>query len=1584
MMDDGREHVDRPIYDDDGEMIVWPTLDEDMEEFAEESEVATVAASDDTTEDDTYYEVPDTVEDDQDRIDVQVESIEDEECQDAKIGDIQQAGEDYNEAMDRIVGVLMQALSTEEMTETMSAELQDATNDMETAKQTITDLCGDPDTKVLQTDPDTKIPQNLQEILETLTKDGKAPWLYIDDEGNLLLDGESVPKLKVIELEAEKIKADYGEFKDLTTNNFTAVNAKIDNLDVGNLDAVNATIKNLQADLAHIGVLIGNSATIKDIQNLLLTSKNTTIENALIKDAMIDTVSANKINTGIINTNNVSIQSDDGSMLLQGNLQQFKDKAGNVRIQIGKDAKGDFTFTLYGADGKGQLINQNGIQSSDAIKDGLIVNAKVADNANISAGKLDIASLFSTMNESGYTLKSSKIKFDDKDQTLDVLFNSLSTKVDNINTATGDISGLKTQVSTNTTNIGIANGKIETLITNTTIEDNGTTTTLKNAFNSVKDTVDKHEQTISSMGSTLNSVSIEYYVSTSATSMQGGSWSTTTPQWQEGKYIWQRINYGKVNGTTTYSTPVCIQGAKGEDGTGVNILDKYPSLEELKKAHPTGNAGDCYTVNGTLYTWSTSKNDWIDCGNIKGEKGDQGIQGIQGIQGERGEQGVQGVPGKDGKTTYFHIKYSANPNGIPMSETPNTYIGTYVNYDPNDSADSTVYTWSRFEGEQGEQGIPGTNGTDGKTYYLHIKYSDDGGKTFTSNNGETPGAYIGVYTDTNDKDSNSVTTYTWSKIKGEKGDKGDQGLQGVPGTPGTDGVTHYTWIRYADDINGTGISNDPTGKTYIGFAYNKETSTESNTPTDYTWSLIKGDKGDTGVKGDRGEKGETYYTWIKYSDNADGTGLYDTPKDTTMYIGIAINKTTPTESVNKTDYTWSKFKGDKGDKGDRGQQGEQGIPGTPGGKGDPGEKGQSLVNSTPQWYKSTSNTTQTGGEWTTTMPTAEKGYWYWLRFKLDFENPTETKYTTPTLEQVYTKTSQLEQSLDGFKTTVSNTYATNDSLGTVRNDVSKVEQTANSLTAKFTDGFDMGIIQQNASGIKVLHTSIDDNSYTHMSPTGFYLKCKGTDIFKLESDGITMLGGILSNGTIQGATIIGSTFKNESNTFSVDSEGNIVGAQIKGSEVVGDSFSVEGELTADVITANKINSAQYPSTLEDDIQISINSGGSDDNELYDGVSFATVTGALEALPKFLNGKVVDIWIQKDVYENIDIRYFSSGRINLYLDGNTVYGYVRSYMSSIKVYVYGGYMKYETAKTGVIHPSTGCAVASRTASLVGQESSCLNAYSLKIYGSDNASGSATTIVGMACDSYASGYYKDLQFINCDIGFRANAGGRIHAAGSSGVCSQYGFEAVSGGLITIANSKQCGGNKSNTHVSSPGQIIAPTSVTYEGGNQTTDGNTAPTPTTSKTVTIKSNSGDTYRSSVYNNWKKDNTCRQGDYGYGDCNGCWFFGSQFNQFKDKSISKIELTIKRISGGSYAAVPIVVKTHNYASRPSGKPSYGSSCGSVSIAVGNSGKLTITNSTILNALSGGTIKGFGIQSAYNASSYAVCSGSVTMKVTYKE
>lgn len=129
------------------------------------------------------------------------------------------------------------------------------------------------------------------------------------------------------------------------------------------------------------------------------------------------------------------------------------------------------------------------------------------------------------------------------------------------------------------------------------------------------------------------------------------------------------------------------------------------------------------------------------------------------------------------------------------------------------------------------------------------------------------------------------------------------------GVDGTDGVTYYTWIRYADDDKGNGISNDPTGKEYIGFAYNKLTPIESNVPGDYTWSLIKGTDG---VPGQNGTDGTTYYTWIKYSDYPDGNPCYELPNSNTKYIGIATNKLSPTESNDPNDYVWSKFKGDDG------------------------------------------------------------------------------------------------------------------------------------------------------------------------------------------------------------------------------------------------------------------------------------------------------------------------------------------------------------------------------------------------------------------------------------------------------------------------------------------------------------------------------------------------------------------------------------------------------------------------------------------------------------------------------------------------
>ena len=60
------------------------------------------------------------------------------------------------------------------------------------------------------------------------------------------------------------------------------------------------------------------------------------------------------------------------------------------------------------------------------------------------------------------------------------------------------------------------------------------------------------------------------------------------------------------------------------------------------------------------------------------------------------------------------------------------------------------------------------------------------------------------------------------------------------------------------------------------------------------------------------------------------------------------------------------------------------------------------------------------------------------------------------------------------------------------------------------------------------------------------------------------------------------------------------------------------------------------------------------------------------------------------------------------------------------------------------------------------------------------------------------------------------------------------------------------------------------------------------------------------------------------------------------------------------------------------------SYGTLSLATGKTGTLTITNADVLNGIKNGTVKGFGIRTTYDSAHYAVCSGSVTVKITYTE
>lgn len=333
-------------------------------------------------------------------------------------------------------------------------------------------------------------------------------------------------------------------------------------------------------------------------------------------------------------------------------------------------------------------------------------------------------------------------------------------------------------------------------------------------------------------------------------------------------------------------------------------------------------------------------------------------------------------------------------------------------------------------------------------------------------------------------------------VQGLKGDVGPQGPQGVQGVKGNDGKTYYTWIKYADSPT-SGMSDSPTGKLYLGVAYNKSTATESTNYSDYSWSLIKGDKGDrgatgatgatgpqgatgaTGAKGDRGATGAQGPTGATGNGIKSITYTYARTTSQTAPAASAITATTmPTlDATNK--YLWQKevitytnnqqqttvlllavygdrgATGAKGDKGATGAQGPQGIQGPQGVKGDKGATGAQgptgptgatgtgVASMTQQYYMSDSKTTQTGGSWVESMPTWSNGKYLWTRYKVVYKNPASTVYTTPVCdssweavnEETIKRQSAIETKANEITSKVSETYVSNSALEHYQKDV---------------------------------------------------------------------------------------------------------------------------------------------------------------------------------------------------------------------------------------------------------------------------------------------------------------------------------------------------------------------------------------------------------------------------------------------------------------------------------------------------------------------------------------------------------------------
>ena len=196
-------------------------------------------------------------------------------------------------------------------------------------------------------------------------------------------------------------------------------------------------------------------------------------------------------------------------------------------------------------------------------------------------------------------------------------------------------------------------------------------------------------------------------------------------------------------------------------------------------------------------------------------------------------------------------------------------------------------------------------------------------------------------------------------------------------------------------------------------------------------------------------------------------------------------------------------------------------------------------------------------------------------------------------------------------------------------------------------------------------------------------------------------------------------------------------------------------------------------------------------------------------------------------------------------------------------------------------------------------------------------------------------------------------------------------------------QAGGGK-NVFESGNGKIISD-GVTFASSKDSGSNTTTVNPTTTRFETFKPKYADTYRSTKYNNWEGRGKCRQGNWGYGNCNGYWFYGSQFAEVKGKNITKVEIDVTRSSDiGSSASTSHVFQAHTYGSRPSSTPDFYASCNkTLSLAWGGKGTVTITDSTVLNGIKSGTIKGFGLKSAYDSSHYSALTNG-TVRIYYTE
>lgn len=173
-------------------------------------------------------------------------------------------------------------------------------------------------------------------------------------------------------------------------------------------------------------------------------------------------------------------------------------------------------------------------------------------------------------------------------------------------------------------------------------------------------------------GKGVKSIVEQYYLSTSQTSLTGGSWSTTPPTWEKGKYIWTRSVITYTDDSTTTTDPISVTGGAGDNGLGVKSVDVFYYLSSSSSELIGGEWSTIAPtwVNGK-YMWSKTKTTYTDDTFV--ESNPVCITGGKGEDGKDGK-GVQSVD-----VLYYLSSSSTSLSGGSWSTNSPTWVdGKYI------------------------------------------------------------------------------------------------------------------------------------------------------------------------------------------------------------------------------------------------------------------------------------------------------------------------------------------------------------------------------------------------------------------------------------------------------------------------------------------------------------------------------------------------------------------------------------------------------------------------------------------------------------------------------------------------------------------------------------------------------------------------------------------------------------------------------------------------------------------------------------------------------------------------------------------